>query len=61
MSEPPPFDPDSTAPQGDLKAFTRRKAPVKRYLGPAIAAAIITLGFLLLLGWIAALVINRIG
>ena len=62
MSGPePPFDPESPVPLGDLKPFTRRRSPLKRYLWPAVAAAAITVGFMLLLGWIASMVVNRLG
>ena len=54
MSEPPPFDPESTVHQGDVRAFTRRKAPMKRYLWPALAGIAITALFILLVGWIGA-------
>jgi hypothetical protein len=57
----PPFDPDSPVPLGDLKPFTRRRPPLKRYAWPAVAAAAITLGFMLLLGWIASQVISWLG
>ena len=60
MSEPP-FDPDSPVPLGDLKPFTRRRAPLKRYLWPAVAAVAITVGFVLLLGWIASVVMAWLG
>lgn len=62
MSDPQtPFDPESPVPLGDLRPFTRRRAPLRRYLWPALAAAAITLGFMLLLGWIASAVVNRLG
>ena len=54
MTEPPPFDPEATTHQGDLRAFTRRKAPLKRYLWPALAALAITAAFVVLIGWIGA-------
>ena len=57
----PPFDPESPVPLGDLKPFTRRRAPLKRYLWPAVGAAVIIVGFMLLLGWIASVVVNRLG
>jgi hypothetical protein len=60
MSEPPPFDPDSPVHQGDIRAFTRRRTPLKRYLGPALAAAAITLVLMLLLAWIATFVVSGI-
>jgi len=57
----PPPDPDSPVPLGDLKPFTRRRAPLKRYLWPAAAALAITLGFMLLIGWIASAVVALLG
>ncbi len=57
---PPPVDPDSPVPLGDLKRFTRRRNDPRRYVIPFLLAVLITIAAIAVLMLIRNLMINAL-